>query len=58
MLEILIWIICYEAKRYVSTSIDFDDVAAYGCCWGVNRFATVDASVRCRALYYLEVVAV
>lgn len=55
---ILIWVIRYEAKRYITARVDFDDVAAYGRCRGVHRGSTVNASVGCGALYYLEVVAV
>ena len=54
----LIWVVCYEAKGYISTRIDLDDVATDGSRWRVDRCPTVDASVDCRALYYLEVVAV
>lgn len=55
---ILIWVVCYEAKGYVSTRIDFDDVATYGGGWGIDGFSTVDTSAGGGPLYDLEIVAV
>lgn len=55
---VLIWIVRYEAKSYVTTRIYLDDVTAYGSGWRVYRCSTVDTGVDCGALYYLEVVAV
>lgn len=55
---ILIWIICYEAKGYVSACINFDNVTTYRCRWGINGCSTVDAGAGGGALYNLEIVAV
>ena len=55
---VLIWVVCYEAKGYISTRIDLDDVATYGGGWGVNRCSTVDTGAGGGPLYDLEIVAV
>ena len=55
---ILIWIIGDEAKGYITTRVDLDDVATDGSCGGVNGRSTVHASISRRALYYLEIVTV
>ena len=57
-LGVLIWVVCYKAEGHITTTIDFDDVAAYRRCRGVDGFPTVDAGVGGGALYYLEIVAV
>ena len=54
---ILIWIVRNEAKGDVTTSVDFDDIAAYGGRRGVAGLSAVDAGVGGGALDYLEVVA-
>ena len=58
MRGLLIWIICYEAKGYISARIDLDDVATDGGGWGVDRCSAVDTSAGCGPLYDLEIVAV
>ncbi len=52
----LIWVVRNEAKGDITTSVDFDDIAAYGGRRRVDGRSTVDASVGCGALDYLEVV--
>ena len=56
--ETLIWVVRYKAKGHVTPRVDFNDVATYRRCWGVDGFSTVDAGVGGGALHYLEVVAV
>lgn len=56
-LETLIWVISYEAKCYVATPIDFDDIPTNGGRGGVDRCSSVVSCAGRRALYYLEVVA-
>ena len=57
-LGVLIWVVGYEAEGHVTAPVDFDYVATYGRCGGVDGLSAVDAGVGCGALHYLEIVAV